>query len=334
MEARILQRNRLPQLLEVLIRDNEVIAPRDEVSFGVVGSAQQVRLDDDKPAKSLKEFFLPMREELLRYRAGERGLELSSVASPGGAERIIFGARPCDVAALPIVDKVFAWEVVDPLYLERRRSTTIVSLACERPCKSCFCVSLGGSPAGTRGTDLLLTPLRDVYHVQIVSEQGQALGDRYEDLFDDADESHDRERELAESEFQRRISKQVDVEGLAESMSFENPVWQDVAQECVDCGICTFLCPTCHCFDIQDEGGPSEGARVRLWDSCAFRAFSKTAVHEPRATHYSRYRQRIMHKFQYYPQNFGEILCVGCGRCIQHCPVSVDITQVLEAVRE
>ena len=117
-------------------------------------------------------------------------------------------------------------------------------------------------------------------------------------------------------------------------MDFDSAVWETLTQQCIDCGICTFLCPTCHCFDIQDEGTPEQGCRVRLWDACAFREFTESAAHQPRPKHYSRYRQRIMHKFQYYPLNFGEILCVGCGRCILHCPVSIDLRSMLETVKE
>ena len=334
MKSRMLQRDKLVQLLDRLVADYDVIAPTDEISYGPVKEAEEIHLVADKPNKSLKEFFLPTREELVRYQKSDGAVASSSVPSPEGLNRVVFGCRPCDAAALPIVDQVFAWDVADSTYFRRRRSTVVISVACEEPCASCFCVSLGGSPAGTEGSDILLTPLGDTYHVEILSDAGEALVIRYADLFADADEQQDAARAAAEALFRSRITRSVDLDGLAESLDFESPVWRLVAQQCVDCGICTYLCPTCHCFDIQDEGAPSEGARVRLWDSCAFRAYSKTAVHEPRVTHFSRYRQRIMHKFQYYPQNFGRILCVGCGRCIEHCPVSVDITQVLKAVKE
>ena len=334
MEAKILQRDRLFQLVDELIKNHEVIAPKDELSYGKINSASEVYLSNRKPTKSLKEFFFPQREVLLEYRSEANGVKLVTPPFTVDATRVIVAARPCDVAALPTLDKVFAWDYIDSSYCRRREETVIISLACEQPAESCFCVSLGGSPAGTEGSDLLLTPLDDVYHVQIVTERGKALVERYSEFFQESDQRRDRERALREDELRGKVTKEVDTEGLADALDFENPIWQTVAQQCVDCGICTFLCPTCHCFDIQDEGSPSEGSRVRLWDSCAFRVFTKTAVHEPRATHYSRYRQRIMHKFRYYPENFGRILCVGCGRCIEHCPVSIDITEVLRTVEE
>ena len=338
MEAKILQRDRLLQLADELIKDHEVIAqrcstPPDDLSYGRINSGTEIYLGAGKPTKSLKEVFFPQREVLFEYRLGTKGVELVSPPSPD-VSRVIFAARPCDVAALPILDKVFAWDYLDAPYLERRKGTVIVSLACEQPSKTCFCVSVGGSPAGIEGSDLLLTPLDDVYHVQIITEQGKALVEEHSEFFQESDQTRNRERALLEDEWQKKITKEVDVGALPNALSFDNPVWETITQQCVDCGICTFLCPTCHCFDIQDEGDPDQGCRVRLWDACAYQEFTKMPVAQPRPNHYRRYRQRIMHKFQYYPQNFGRVLCVGCGRCIRYCPVGNDITEALETVKE
>ena len=341
MEARLLRRDALSQLVDELIKNYQVIAPSDEFSYGVITSSADLDLRQHKPNKSLKEHFFPQREELLRFQVGAKGATVSVDDPAGaltsddaaGASRVVFGAHPCDVAALPVLDELFAWDYLDSSYLQRRRNTTIISVACDEPCEECFCVSLGGSPAGTEGADLLLTPLEHVYHVQIVTDKGQALVEKYEGLFQESNREMDRESVLVEEASRARITKTVDPETLAKTLDFENPAWQTVTSQCVDCGICTFVCPTCHCFDIQDEGDSADGVRVRLWDACAFRSFTKTAVHEPRAAHASRYRQRIMHKFKYYPQNFGKTLCTGCGRCILHCPVGIDVTDVLQKVQ-
>lgn len=332
MEAKLLKQGDLPRLLDVLTRDYVVIAPKDELSYGEIHSASEFYAGDDKPRKSLKEFFFPPREVLLEYTVSKGTATMTPATAPTG-QRVAF-CRPCDAAALPILDKVFTWDYLDGSYLQRRQNTIVITMACDEPCEACFCVSLGGSPAGTDGADLQFSPLGDVYHVMIITERGAKLVERYESLFFASDTAHDRERAQREEAWQHNVGKHVDIEGLAEQLDFENPVWQTVTEQCIDCGICTFLCPTCHCFDIQDEGRPEAGERVRLWDSCAFRLFTKTAVHEPRPSHASRYRQRIMHKFSYYPCNFGRTLCVGCGRCIQYCPVGIDITAVLETVKE
>ena len=333
METRILQRQRLLQLVDELAKDYEVIAPRDELSYGEVGSASEVYLGEGKPTRSLKEFFFPEREVLFEYQLQGDGVRLVPPSSPGETTRVVFGARPCDAAALAILDHVFAWDYLDSFYLERRGKTVVISLACEQPARTCFCTSLGGSPTGIEGSDLLLTPLSDVYHVQIITERGRALVEKYGQFFQESDERWERQRSQVEAELREKVTKRLDIEGLSEALDFDSPVWETLTQQCIDCGVCTFLCPTCHCFDIQDEGSPDAGARVRLWDSCAFREFTKMTVAQPRPTHYRRYRQRIMHKFRYYVENFGRTLCVGCGRCIAHCPVGIDITEVLDRVR-
>jgi NAD-dependent dihydropyrimidine dehydrogenase PreA subunit len=128
------------------------------------------------------------------------------------------------------------------------------------------------------------------------------------------------------------IAPVPDLTRLDIEIDFDDPVWETLAQACVDCGVCTYLCPTCYCFDILDEGDLERGERVRLWDACMFDAFTRMQDRQPRSAHYRRYRQRIMHKFQYYPENHSRVLCVGCGRCIRHCPVSIDLRAVLKAV--
>ncbi|MBN1584402.1 MAG: 4Fe-4S dicluster domain-containing protein [Anaerolineae bacterium] len=336
MEARILQQDKLGEWINALIARHEVIAPRDALAYGKIETADEFYLSDEKPARSLKTFFFPQRQALVAYRLSAEKVELQEpapVVDPEGPARIVFGARPCDAAAFPILDQVFAWDDVIDAYFQPREKTIIISIACHKPCETCFCVSLGGSPAGIEGSDLLLTPMDHVYHVQIITEQGGELIRAFESFFDESDQRHNRERASLEDVWRDQVIKTVDVSDLEQVLDFDNPVWETLVQQCVDCGICTFMCPTCHCFDIQDEGDPDGGERVRLWDSCAFYDYTKAHAGQPRPTHHRRYRQRIMHKFQYYPKNFGKILCVGCGRCIKYCPVSIDLTQVLEMVK-
>jgi ferredoxin len=319
MEAKTLPRNRLLDLVGELINDHDVIAPKNERFYDKVYTASEVYLGREKPAVSLKEFLFPQRERLLGYQLGIEGATLDASSAPTGATTVIFGARPCDAMALPIVDEVFSWDYVDSSYVQRRQNTVIVTLACEEPCETCFCPSL--------------TPLGEVYHVQIITDRGKGLVEEYAGLFQESDQSQNRAKARFEEEAVAKITKGVDINGLDKALRFDNPVWETLTQQCIDCGICTFLCPTCHCFDILDEGSPDQGERVRLWDACTFYSYTKAHAGQPRPTHYRRYRQRIMHKFRYYVENFGRTLCVGCGRCIQYCPVSIDLTKVLEAAR-
>lgn len=332
MEARLLKRERLSQLVDAFIEQHEVIAPTDKSSYGTIGSAAEMQLTKSKPAKSPKELLFPQREILIQYALSGDQVALTDPPIPPTVDRILFGTRPCDAAAFPVIDQVFGWDEVDAAYFGRRQRTVVVSIACDQPCETCFCTSVGGSPAGIEGADLLLTPMRDGYHVQIMSERGQALVERYERFFEPSDQAHNRERAALEDMWRDAIERTIDLEGI-ELAGFEEPVWETLAQACVDCGICTYLCPTCHCFDIQDEGDPDQGERVRVWDACTFYEYTRAHAGQPRPTHYRRYRQRIMHKFRYYPENLGKVLCVGCGRCIQYCPVGIDLLAVLETVK-
>jgi sulfhydrogenase subunit beta (sulfur reductase) len=332
MEARILKRERLSQLIDALIEQYEVLAPTDDSSYGIIGSAREMQLAQDKPAKSPKELVFPQREVLVRYTLAGDEVTIDDPPPPAAVDRVLLGTRPCDAAAFPIIDRLFGWDDIDAAYFERREHTTVVSFACDQPCDTCFCTSVGGSPAGIEGSDLLLTPIRGEYHVQVISERGQALVDQYERFFDESDQRLNRERATLEDEWREAIERTVDLNEI-EMADFESPVWETLTQACVDCGICTFLCPTCHCFDIQDEGDPNQGERVRVWDACTFYEYTRTHAGQPRPMHYRRYRQRIMHKFRYYPENMGQVLCVGCGRCIQYCPVQIDLRTVLETVK-
>jgi ferredoxin len=333
MEARIIQPDSLPQWVGALAQDYDVIAPVDEVSYGPIGAVSDMHLGADKPVRSPKELVFPEREVLVEYALSADETTIVEPEAPAG-DRVLFGARPCDAAAFPIVDQVFGWDDSDAGYFARRENLTVVSIACDEPCSTCFCTSLGGSPAGIEGADLLLTPLRDSYHVQAVTERGSALIERYERFFEPSDLRRNRERATLEDSWREKLVEVVNLAGMDQHIDFDHPVWEKLTQECVDCGICTFLCPTCHCFDIQDEGDPNQGERVRVWDACMFYEYTRTHAGQPRPLHMQRYRQRIMHKFYYYPQNFGRTLCVGCGRCIQHCPVNIDLRAVLKAVQE
>jgi ferredoxin len=333
MEAKILRHDRLLKWVDAWIGDYEVIAPTDERSFAPIDAASEMELRQEKPTRSPKEFFFPEREVLVSYELSSSSVTLAE-ASAKDAPRVLFGTRPCDAAALPVLDPLFNWDSIDASFAQRRENTIVVSTACEEPCETCFCVSLGGSPAGVEGSDLLLTPLDDVYHVRVVTERGKELVERYSDLFDESTDERERQSTQVEQAAIGKIGKEVDIEGIEKSLDFDNPLWETITRQCLDCGICTYLCPTCHCFDIQDEGGPDRGQRVRLWDACMFYNYTKAHAGQPRPTHHRRYRQRIMHKFRYYPENFARTLCVGCGRCIKYCPVNIDLRDVLQAVKE
>ncbi len=192
---------------------------------------------------------------------------------------------------------------------------------------------MGGSPYGKEGVDLLLQDIGDKYLIETVTERGEALIEKFPWL-EEAENGDLEKAERLSEEAEKAIRSKVSVEDVREKLDrmFDHLAWDEIHQKCVNCGVCTYLCPTCCCFDVLDEEAP-QGKRVRIWDSCQFACFTlQGSGHNPRPSGKERMRQRIMHKFNYYVKNFGEMFCVGCGRCIRECPVNVDIREILEKI--
>ena len=203
-----------------------------------------------------------------------------------------------------------------------------MGLACAAPSWGCFCTSVGGSPAGTEGLDLLLTDLGDRYHVAVLSEAGRELV--ADPAFGRLPTPTRAEAEARHAAASARMPALFDAEAVAGKVEWEAPVWMRHARRCLACGACSFLCPTCHCFDIQDEVTAEGGVRFRCWDTCQFGEFTRMgAGHNPRPTQTERLRQRVSHKFKYLVEEFGRTGCTGCGRCVEACPVNIDIRSVL-----
>ncbi|NTU59842.1 MAG: 4Fe-4S ferredoxin, partial [Deltaproteobacteria bacterium] len=231
------------------------------------------------------------------------------------------------------LDKVFDQDKYrDPYYVAHRERSTVVSLACAAPpYAACFCTSVGGEPVGGEGADVLLTRLGDDYLAEFLTPKGEALLPCFADArpADAAAEAAKEEvRRAAEGAIRSRVPAR-EVKPILDA-NFEHPFWAALHQSCLACGTCTFLCPTCHCFDIGDETKGDDGERIRNWDSCMFPLFTlETSGHNPRPSQKERWRQRVMHKFRYIPENFDTVGCVGCGRCVLNCPVNLDIRKIV-----
>lgn len=265
-----------------------------------------------RPANSIKEFFFPRHEKLYGYRIQGRSVELIDVEPPA-APQVILAARPCDAAALPILDHLFDWDCRDEFYFRRREAATVVSLACAGHDESCFCTSVGLGPAAEQGSDAMLLELGGgEFEVRVFNAKGRVL-------FEDS---------LEESEKTAAETTGPPIRFENPQVEFDSPVYERETLACLGCGACAYTCPTCHCFDIADESR----ARVKNWDSCQFPLFTLHASgHNPRAVQPQRQRQRIYHKFRMYPEKFGQILCTGCGNCARNCPVGLGVLRVLEA---
>ena len=338
MKGLIVKKDQLPKLISDLTGRYTVFAPvnRDGVTcFGEVTSADELNLSFQSKISS-KEILFPRCETLFTYELSNGNVTLGETPVKDG-EVVLFGAPPCEARGFALIDRAFAsGEVQDVPYLKRRGNTIILGKACEHPRSTCFCTSVGGSPFGREGVDLLLQDLGSRYLLEAVSDKGENLVagiQGYNEATRDDFEEARRAGEVAEESLRTALSLQG-VEEKLEKM-FNDPLWDEIYQKCVGCGACTFLCPTCYCFDIVDETVGSKGKRIRVWDSCQFNFFTMQGSGEnPRPTGKERMRQRVMHKFNYYPKNYGAIACVGCGRCVRECPVNLDIREVLKKIVE
>lgn len=275
-----------------------------------------------------KNLFFPSRQALLGWRYERGSLKLNPYHPPGEG-RIVVGLRPCDARSLQILKPLFAGEDADIFYLKNLERTTLVGLACRQPCPGSFCQELKIDPQDSSNGDLFLRELPKTFLVKVITARGQDLitKDFFEEAAADEWEMGRHQMPSANSLFDLE-----EVKGKINSFFREEKFWQSVSEKCLNCGICTYLCPTCHCFDICDLKTKERGVRFRCYDSCAFANFTKMAGHNPRAEKWRRYRQRVSHKFSFFPQNFQEVACVGCGRCVNYCPVNLDLREVLKAI--
>lgn len=322
----------------LLQRGKRVVAPVEEdglLLFRPVRSSADLALASGTTRWSPKEFLFPRTEPLLGYRLSGEEVVLTDAAPDGVPETVLFGVRACDAAGLARLDEVFLGPEGDPFYARRRRRTTVMSLACAEASPQCFCTAVGGSPGGTEGSDVQFTPLRGGWLVRVVTPEGEAL------TAEDAPgwtPAEDRDREEAErlrlavEESVRRTPVAEGWAGVLEG-TFGEPVWERIGERCLGCAICTYVCPSCSCYDVNDEETGPCATRCRSWDSCTFALFTRHASgYNPRADQPSRYRQRVLHKFAYFPLlHGGRVMCVGCGRCLRLCPVGLDIHQAVAA---
>jgi ferredoxin len=306
------------------VRPADSSHPDNLIQYTWLDSADQLLLDGFiRPANSIKEFVFPRHETLYNYRFKGKQIELTPVEMPT-TEQIIVGAKPCDALALPTLDSIFNWDSRDEFYDRRRELTTVVTVACRNHDAHCFCTSLGSGPGDARGSDVLLVEISpDTYEVRCLTEKGKRL-------FAGETTSSSEEGRIAQGP---PIQFNLDAVGEFLAGGYDRPEWQAATLRCLGCGACAYTCPTCHCFDIVDEGNVAGGVRARNWDACQYGMFTLHASgHNPRNNQAQRQRQRVHHKFQIYPEKFGEILCTGCGNCTRNCPVGLGILTVLKSI--
>jgi ferredoxin len=343
MEGLIIKKENLPKWLTKL-SDYDLYLPKGkEGAFdlklvknsGDFEHVSQVLSDYFNSTVPPKKLLLPTTETIFDFKTSPELEVLESKDEDG--KRLLFGVRPCDANSFAMLDACFYDEPKDCMFTSRRDNTTVIAHACKSPHHNCFCTSMGGGPASREGSDVLIVDLGDRYFVEAVTERGEEIVKKASDLFSKSTEEGEALKNKIESELENAVTRKLDVTGLHDKLGeiFESSYWEKVSKSCIGCGICTYLCPTCYCFDITDETKGKRGRRMRTWDTCMFPSYTLHASgHNPRPERSHRTRNRVLHKFRYYVDKYNITACVGCGRCINYCPVNIDLIELLDGARE
>lgn len=306
-----------------------------EINFGYYFDGAEVDIDTLKTVKSPKDVFFPQSENMMKFKTQGQNIEIIDVREKKDAF-VVFGVRACDYKAFSVLDNVFLSDPVDSFYKLRREAGIIFTLACGKPQDSCFC-SVFGIDASEPAGDATCWLEENYLYVRPNTEKGESV---MADVADLAEDGGEKEVEVISAEIKEKTAKlpyaNLDIsrfkpENLNEL--FNLPDWEELSQACLGCGACTFVCPTCQCFDIRDFKTDKGVTRFRCWDSCMYSDFTQMAAANPRTTQMQRYRQRFMHKLVYYPSQYGGTYsCVGCGRCVKKCPQHLNIVKVIKKI--
>jgi len=325
--------------LEALKSTHCVYGPvknKDFHSFNMLDKRQQPDLTGLNTRLSPKSIVFPQSQVMFEYTLDEARPDHHQLKETGGHEsdRAVFGIRPCDARAFLLVRRNFDTPgFKDPFWIRSYEASTFVGLACAHPCSSCFCTTAGCGPHHEEGLDILLADAGDYFLAKVITGKGERLvsaaGWSVETETDDAETQLNDMKRAAEEKIRSHV-KTDRLKNHETTALYEAPFWEDVAFSCINCGTCTYACPTCWCFDIQDETHGYAGKRMRNWDSCMYPLFTRHGSgHNPRGAKTQRVRQRFMHKLKYFVDKYDTgIQCVGCGRCIRLCPVNIDIRKV------
>ena len=305
-----------------------VIAPDKQVEYKYNPGYSDVTFEHIRSTLSVKNVVFPKVENLFYYTNSKTESTVKDIDLDNIPEVVLWCSHPCDNAAFDILRSIFCWDIKDEFFQKRLEKLVVIGLACHKSDDYCFCTSVGLNPGSSRGSDILLSRLQGGdYQAEILTEKGENIVNTNKELFENVSSE-----KVVLTTVEPKFSHAQVTEKLAGA--FEHPFWIENSLRCIGCGACAYVCPTCACFDIQDETRGKEGKRYRSWDSCGFGLFTlHTSGHNPRHVQSQRWRQRIMHKFSYMPERNESLGCVGCGRCSSGCPVDMNIAEQLEALQ-
>ncbi len=312
---------------------------------GVGGDVQFVRLDKEESLDRLdlgsesplippKTVVFPQIESLFAFKGGEVEETL-----PSSGRKFLFGMRACDLKGMLFMDAFFKRNFEDIYYLGRAANRLVVVVGCKRPPREgCFCTSAKTGPFLEKGFDLQMVDLEEVYLVEVGSERGEEFIRSHRRFFQDPLPEDIECSERIKREAEEAVRLKVDFEeAIRRFCADEVPqeIYERIAERCIYCGGCLYVCPTCTCFNVFDDRKGNSGVRYRNWDACVFEGYTREASgHNPRAEKWIRTSRRYEHKLKYDYLATGTSGCVGCGRCLEACPVNIGIAQVIEAVAE
>ena len=289
--------------------------------------------DSLNTVRSAKDFFFPQTENLMDFKVEGKKIEVIDTRSET-EDFVVFGVRACDVKSFEVLDKVFLAEPQDSYYKNRREHGVIMSLACTKPNETCFCTTFGIDAAEPAG-DVVCHKTENALYLDAKTEKGEKLLKALEGITESTDDTAVTEQQKVTRERMANLplaSLKSDAFGDGKTKEFfDRPEWKELSESCLGCGTCTFVCPTCQCYDIKDFNTGHGVKRFRCWDSCMYSEFTKMSAGQPRLTQLERFRQRFMHKLVYFPtNNDGMFSCVGCGRCLAKCPIQMNIVKVMK----
>jgi len=298
---------------------------------------QEIVFNEYRTQEPARSFFTYVKEEICSYF---RNTQVNNTGKPIA----ICGFKNCDLFSLKIQDFVFlGGNAADPLYAKRREETLIISGDCSNFKEVCFCKAFDINPYTEEGFDFNFSLFDDGYLVDVASEKARKILSAVKFLFKEADSHQLSRRILKRQALVKRLEEHLSVHKIPPRQDlrqivvsgFNSRVFYEQALTCVECGGCVFMCDTCHCFLLSDKKRETDNQRLRIWDGCLYKNFSRVAGGaNPLKLRYMRLRNRYLKKFDFFVENIGYQACCGCGRCIEVCPGKIDIRYILRKLYE